>query len=145
MGNILRISEAASIALHAMLILAAKQLTFYSVKEIAARLNVSENHLSKVLQRLVKAGLVVSVKGNKGGFKIAKDPQYLFLLDVYEAIDGKFQPSTCLLNRTPCENNCIMGDLMASINDQVKQFFTKTNLLEFILLSQAKFLPTITR
>jgi len=73
MSNILRISEAASIALHAMIILASKQEELVSVKDIASQLEISGNHLSKVLQRLVKAELVISIKGSKGGFKLVKN------------------------------------------------------------------------
>ncbi|HBG48509.1 MAG TPA: Rrf2 family transcriptional regulator [Cyanobacteria bacterium UBA9971] len=140
MSNILKISEAASIALHAMLILASKGNKLVSVKDIAGKLNISENHLSKVLQRLAKAGLVVSIKGNKGGFRLAKNPDTINFLEIYEAIDGKFKPSACLLNKPSCSHACIMGDLMNSINKQIEEYFSKTKLTEFILLNKTSFL-----
>jgi len=132
MSNILRISEAASIALHAMIILTQKQDELVSVKDIASQLEISGNHLSKVLQRLVKAGLVVSIKGSKGGFKLAKNPETINFLEIYEAIDGKFKPSTCLLNKASCMHQCIMGGLTNSINKQVEDFFNNTKLTDFI-------------
>lgn len=131
MSNILKISEAASIALHAMIILAKKQNELVSVKEIASQLEISGNHLSKVLQRLVKAELVVSIKGSKGGFKLAKNPETINFLEIYEAIDGKFKPSTCLLNKPSCQHECIMGSLTNSINKQVEEFFKNTKLTDF--------------
>ena len=131
MSNILKISEAASIALHAMSILAKNQDELVSVKDIASQLGISGNHLSKVLQRLVKAELVISIKGNKGGFKLAKSPEIISFLEVYEAIDGKFKDSACLLNKPSCPQTCIMGDLTTSINKQVKNFFKNTNITEF--------------
>lgn len=140
MSNILRISEAASIALHAMLILASKGDKLLSVKDIAGKLDISENHLSKVLQRLAKAGLVISIKGNKGGFRLAKSADAINFLEIYEAIDGKFKPSGCLLNRPSCQQACIMGGLMNSINKQVEDYFLKTTLIEFILLNKTSFL-----
>jgi len=132
MSNILKISEAASIALHAMIILTQKKNELVSVKDIANQLDISGNHLSKVMQRLVKAELVVSIKGNKGGFKLAKDPDTINFLEIYEAIDGKYKPSTCLLNKPSCVHSCIMGDLTGSINKQVEDFFKKTKLTDFI-------------
>ena len=54
MNSILKISEAASIAIHAMFILASTPDKLFSNKEIATMLDVSENHLAKVLQRLAK-------------------------------------------------------------------------------------------
>jgi len=139
MSSILKISEAASIALHAMIILAKQQDKLVSVKDIANQLDISGNHLSKVLQRLVKAGLVLSIKGNKGGFKLAKNPETINFLEIYEAIDGKFTHSTCLLNKQACPQDCIMGDLICSINNQVEEFFQKTKLMEFILLNKTNF------
>lgn len=131
MNSILKISEAASIALHAMLILSSRKDELVSVKDIAETLEVSGNHLSKVMQRLVKAELVLSIKGSKGGFKLAKKPENVTFLEIYEAIDGKFKPSTCLLNKPSCPHKCIMGDLTKSINTQVKDFFKKTRLTDF--------------
>lgn len=130
MGNVLKISEAASLALHAMAIMAKKKEKLVSVKEISDILGVSYNHLSKVLQRLVKAELVISIKGFGGGFKLAKSPDEITFLEIYETIDGKFKPSNCLLNKHECKNECIMGDFLISINKQVEEFFSKTKLSE---------------
>jgi len=133
--SILKISEAASIALHSMIILATREDEVVSVKDIAAELEISGNHLSKVLQRLAKAELVFSIKGNKGGFILAKNPAEITFLEIYEAIDGKFKPSACLLNKPACPHKCIMGGLTDSINKQVKEFFTNTKLVDFIKTS----------
>ncbi|HSA06660.1 MAG TPA: Rrf2 family transcriptional regulator [Candidatus Gastranaerophilales bacterium] len=131
MGNVLKISEAASIALHAMFVMSQIKDELISVKEIAEILDISANHLSKVLQRLVKAELVVSVKGFNGGFKLAKNPENITFLDIYEAIDGRFHPSSCLLNKLECQHICIMGGFLKSLNSQVEEFFSKTKLSEF--------------
>jgi len=132
MSGILKISEAASIGLHAMIILAQKQNQLVSVKDIASQLEISGNHLSKVMQRLVKSELVLSIKGNKGGFKLAKPSEEITFLQVYEAIDGRYNPSTCLLNKAFCSHKCIMGELTFSVNKQVEDFFKKTKLSDFL-------------
>ncbi len=133
MSNILKISDASSIALHAMIFIAQKNNELVSVKDISGELDVSANHLSKVLQRLVKADLVISIKGYGGGFKLAKSPADINFLEIYEAIDGRFKPSPCLLSRIEsCETKCIMGDLLQSINTQVEDYFHKTKLTDFM-------------
>ncbi len=131
MGNILKISDAAAIGLHAMTVMANKDGELVSVKEIADILDVSYNHLSKVLQRLVKAELVLSIKGFRGGFKLAKSAKEITFLDIYEAIDGRFKPSKCLLGKLNCEHKCIMGEFVGSINNQVEEFFGKKILSDF--------------
>ena len=62
-GSILRISEAASIGIHSMIFLAKRKDELLSLNEIAESLDVSANHLSKVLQRLHKSELIASIKG----------------------------------------------------------------------------------
>lgn len=131
-GSILKISEAASIALHAMIELAKNQDKFVSVKEIAAKLDVSANHLSKVMQRLTKAGLIESIKGFNGGFKLSVKPEKISFLEIYEIFDGKLKGSNCLLSHNDCKSNCIFGDLISSINKQVKDKFAKTKLSDFV-------------
>ncbi len=132
MASVLKISDAATLALHALAIMAKKEDELTSVKEIADDLDVSYNHLSKVLQRLVKAGLVKSIKGCGGGFKLAKKAQDIAFLEVYEAIDGKFTPSNCLLNKEKCLHTCIMGGFISSMNKQVEDFLRQRNITEFL-------------
>jgi Rrf2 family protein len=131
MENVLRISDGASIALHAMIIISQKKGDLASVRDIAKELNVSANHLSKILQRLVKTGLVKSVKGYGGGFKLAKKAEQTTFLEIYEAIDGRFKPTNCLLNRKVCCKKCIMGGFLKHINKEVEDYFKNTKLSDF--------------
>lgn len=137
MAQIFRISDAASLALHAMAMLAACQHNKLTVHEIASELDVSENHLSKVCQRLVKAGLVKSERGPKGGLDVAKDPREINFLQVYEAIEGPLVDSHCLLGRDACDpSDCILGGLMESINNEVREHFSQTTLDKFVKIKQ---------
>lgn len=131
-GSILKISEAASIGLHAMIELAKNSDKLTSVKEIASKLDVSANHLSKVMQRLTKAGLVESIKGFNGGFRLSQSPEEITFLEIYEIFDGKLRGSNCLLSQKDCGENCIFGDLVLSINIQVKEKFQSTKLSDFV-------------
>lgn len=131
-NSILKISEAASLALHSMIILAQNQNRLTSVKEISTKLDVSANHLSKVMQRLNKAGLIDSIKGYNGGFKIIVTPEEISFLEIYELFDGKIKDSRCLLSAKDCGDNCIFGDLVTSISKQVKDKFKITKLSDFI-------------
>jgi len=137
MANVLKISEAASLGLHAMMIMTQKKDELVSVKDIAQILDISANHLSKVLQRLVKSELLQSIKGYGGGFKLAKKPADITFLEIYEAIDGRLKPTNCLLNRAEACSECmIMGNFLKSINKQVEEYFGKTTLYDFPLSSK---------
>ncbi len=134
MNSILKVSDACSLALHSMIVLASNHNRLLSVKEIASQLGVSANHLSKVMQRLSKSGLVTSIKGLNGGFKIAQDPKGVSFMNIYEAIEGEFKPNNCLLGNPKCLGNsaCNMGPLVTSINQQIEDYFLNTRLSQFI-------------
>ena len=131
-GNILKISEAASLGLHAMTILAKNQNKLITVKGISDTLGVSANHLSKVMQRLNKAGFIESIKGYNGGFKLITKPEDITFLQIYELFDGKLTNSGCLLLTHDCGSECILGGLVSSINMQVREKFEQTKLSDFV-------------
>ena len=129
MSGIIHVSEAASLALHTMTLLASEPDRVFSTKEIATSLSVSEAHLAKVMQRLGKVGLVRSVRGPKGGFLLGKKPEEISLLEVYESIDGPLGKSNCLFGTPVCGNQkCLMGDLLQSVNRQARDYFENTTL-----------------
>ena len=119
----IQISEASAIALHSVVYISIKD--FASLKDIAERFDVSSNHLSKVLQRLVKAGYLISVKGPKGGFQICSGKEEAALIDIYEVIEGKFIPKNCLFAFKKINSCCcIMKPLLTSINNTFVDFMS---------------------
>ncbi len=129
MSQVWRISEASSIAFHATTMLAALPDRMLTTRQIASTLGVSEAHLSKVLQRLAKAGLVKATRGPKGGFELESPGAEVTLLDVYEAIEGPLADVGCLLGKPVCgPNGCILGGLLESVNQQVRQYLENSKL-----------------
>lgn len=129
MGKVLRMSEAASLALHAMAYLAANSGARTTAKQIAEEFDASQAHLHKVLQRLTKAGFVESVPGPGGGFTLKNGAERMSLLDVYEAIEGPMVRSTCLFGHSMCQaKNCILGGLVERISDQTRDYLAETRL-----------------
>ena len=129
MSGIINMSEAAILALHSMALIAKKKNTALNIKEIAKELNASENHLSKVMQRLAKSGLVNSRRGPKGGFLLSRENSEITLLDVYEAIEGKFIIHKCMLNKSKCTySKCILNDLNYVFSVQFKDYLENNNL-----------------
>lgn len=131
-NNLIKISEATSLALHSMIILAQHQGKLVSVKEISNKLDVSANHLSKVMQRLNKAGYIKSIKGYNGGFELVQEPQEISFFEIYELFEGRIAVTNCLLNARKCTGECILGDLISSVNNKVIDKFKQTKLEDFI-------------
>ncbi|MBI2091887.1 MAG: Rrf2 family transcriptional regulator [Deltaproteobacteria bacterium] len=129
MKSAIKISDAASIAIHAMALLAARKNETVTAPEAAKRLEVSEAHLSKVMQRLAKAGLVSSVRGPGGGFSLTRNSNKITLLEVYESIDGQITYSNCLFDTAICNSdNCVFGELLGNVNKEVKTYLSRTKL-----------------
>jgi Rrf2 family protein len=64
-------------------------------KALAEFHGVSESYLLKHLQALTGAGLLESVPGPKGGYRLARPPEQITLLDVVEAIEGREPAFRC--------------------------------------------------
>jgi len=134
MFNILKISEAASLALHTMVLLAQKPDKTLRCNEIAGILNGSKDHLAKVLKRLEKAGFVKSTRGPKGGFRLGRKSEDIKLIEIYEAIEGPYSPGRCLLGNPICKGEgCIFGDLK-SIEKLLKDHLYNTKLSDLLYL-----------
>lgn len=130
----IKISEATAIALHAMIYIRARENEIVSLKEIADRFKISENHLSKVLQRLVKAGYLTSIKGPKGGFKVVAQKKEASFLEVYETIEGKLQKQSCLFNSNESSCCCcVMSNLINNINKEFEDYMKSHKISDFAL------------
>jgi Rrf2 family protein len=121
MQNIIRISEAAVIALHAAQLIA-KDRKRLSAAQIAAGLGVSYNHLSKVMQRLAKAGFVSPLRGPKGGFSLTRKADKATFRDIIEVIEGPLAFSACLMGERGCgRKNCQFGRLLLETNKKFEK------------------------
>jgi Rrf2 family protein len=133
------LSEAAILALHAVALLAIRQGRCVQSREMASTLGASQAHLSKVLQRLTKVGILRSIRGPKGGFVLANGARDTTLLDVYETIDGPLPRHSCLLGTPVClGKGCVMGGLVAAINQQIREHLSGTRISQ---LSEIEWKP----
>jgi len=129
MGDVVRFSDAATLAFHAAVLLAGQRKDPVPNRDIALILGASEAHLAKVMRHLSKAGLVKSLKGPKGGFLLAKSSDKVSMLEVYEAVEGRLVPKTCLLPSNICDgDDCILGGLLPSVSEGIRDYLACTKL-----------------
>ncbi len=132
MAKIVHLSEAASLAIHSM-VLIAKSDSHINVNILAQEMGASRNHLAKVLQQLVKFNYLRSVRGPSGGFVLNVKPSEITILDVYEAIEGRIETPDCPLDRQICPfDKCLMGGMVKSVTNQFKDYFKDQTLEKFI-------------
>lgn len=131
MTTALQISEAASLALHSMAIVAKAGGKNVTAKEISHATGFSQAHLAKVLQRLTKAGLLRSERGPKGGFALAKPAESISFLEIYETIEGPVAMPECVVysNGKQCPfGECLLGDLPGRATEMFKDYLAGRTL-----------------
>jgi len=146
MSKIVQLSEAASIGLHAMVLIAQSD-KLVKVTEIARITGASKNHLSKVMQRFVKDGLIKSTRGPSGGFLLNKNADEITLLDIYQSVEGEISNISCPLNNQVCHTNnqstldnnqvcpfnqCIMGGVVEKMTEEFVEYFKNQTLKNLV-------------
>jgi Rrf2 family protein len=132
MAKIFSMSEAASIAIHSMVLIARNENGINAVK-IADYTGFSKNHISKVAQRLVKNDLLKSVRGPAGGFSLKKLPADITLLDIYQSIEGPLEISDCPLANEVCNfDKCLMGNVVNKMTLEFKRFLKEQTLKKYL-------------
>ena len=76
--------------------------TLVNVEKLAAATGASPAFLGKILQRLVTARLIASRRGHAGGFRLARAPSTITMLDVITAIEGPLCLNACLPGGAGC-------------------------------------------
>ncbi len=131
MASFVNISEAASLGLHAMALLATDTKRRFTNQEIAELLNASAHHLAKVMPRLVRVGLVDSIRGPQGGFLLGKPAGEVTLLEIHEAIEGPVGKTACMVGNPGCRGVvCILGQVIQSAHSHVRGYLEQTTLAE---------------
>lgn len=103
MQNILKISDASVIAIHAINYMLTKDQNIYSASKIAEDLSVSYNHLSKILQLLVKYRYLKTTRGPSGGYALTTKGKNAKIKEIIELIDGPVSNDFCLMKKKTCE------------------------------------------
>lgn len=136
MAKIINISEAASIAVHSMALIANSD-EMLNVNHLADRLKSSRNHLAKVMQVLVKRNYLNSVRGPSGGFTLKVDPANISLLEIYELLDGELQGHYCGINEEKCPfESCVFGPMLNRFSADFLEYLKNKKLSELIYTTQ---------
>ncbi|MFZ4414110.1 MAG: RrF2 family transcriptional regulator [Bacteroidales bacterium] len=132
MSKIIQLSEAASLAIHAM-VLIGRADHIINVNQIAEATTSSKNHLSKVMQRLVKDNYLKSTRGPAGGFILNKKASQITLLDLYQSIEGPIIETECPMNHTLCSfEKCLLGGIINKLSVEFKNYLQDQTLDSYL-------------
>ena len=102
------------------------------IKEIAEFIDASEHTIGKLLQTLVKQGVVNSVKGPSGGFYISKEQRKQPIINIVEAIDGKqlFKECGLGLSKSSASRPCPIHHDYKEARDKVEKLFSTRKIAD---------------
>ena len=104
------------------------------VDRIAQGMRIPKTFLAKILQKLVKGGVVKSFRGAKGGFRLDRRPEDITLLDVIEAIEGTVAMNACALDKKRCSlsGRCSVHPVWIDVRKEVEAILRKRNFAAFL-------------
>lgn len=108
-------------AVRALCFMAEQREKIISVSELARELKIPKPFLRKILQTLHKKKLLISYKGQGGGFSLASSPSNIFLVDLMEIFQGHLELNRCVSDNRICPNmkTCQLRKKMEAIEKHV--------------------------
>jgi Rrf2 family protein len=132
MAKIVSYSEAASIGMHGM-VLVARAGEIVNVQKISDATGSSRHHVAKVMQRLVKEGFLLSNRGPSGGFQLGVDPGSVTLLQIYESIEGQVKVVECPHEKPVCPfGKCILGTVVLQMSQLFRDHLNSHTLADLL-------------
>lgn len=130
----MRVSTRGRYALRMMLDLALHNSGEYiTLKDISARQEVSVKYLEQIVSVLSKAGMLKSVRGPSGGYKLTKSPEQYTVGDILRVTEGSLAPVACLdspQNDCPRAETCATLGFWQELYDAVRGVVDKTTLAD---------------
>ena len=119
---------------------------FVQAEEIAEKLAVPRHFMSKILKKLVKAGVLSSSKGKTGGFALTPQSQSIQLLTLFNLTDGPDILHNCTLRMQACHPSdpCPLHGQMEAVKERLQNVLSNTTIGDLLKGQKADFLESIT-
>jgi Rrf2 family protein len=120
----MRLTRAGEYAVRCVLHLASKgQGTLCTRRDVAERMDIPDQFLSKIAQQLARAGMIEIVQGARGGLRLVVPPEQVTLLQVVEAVIGEIFLNDCVLRPESCSRShaCAVHCVWAEAKDQLRR------------------------
>jgi len=121
-------------AIRALCYMAKQPDRFASVSQLIKYLKIPRAFLRKILQILTQEEILISYKGKGGGFKLAKKPDKIFLVDLMRAFRGDFVLNECIFKKKICPNRttCRLRKRIEAIQNYVISELSSITIAQLI-------------
>ncbi len=101
-----------------------------SAKDIADAYLIPPPLMAKILQRMVKDGILVSQHGINGGYSLARPPEKITAFEIIAAIDGPVQITSCVTTKGECYQSprCNVREPLRKVNERVINVLSEVTL-----------------
>ncbi|MDD4910554.1 MAG: Rrf2 family transcriptional regulator [Candidatus Omnitrophica bacterium] len=108
-------------AVRALVFIAGRKGALIPASDLVSRLKIPRPFLRKILQILNREGLLISIRGQAGGFRLAVRPQRIFITDLINIFQGPFKLNECTLKKHICPNTkeCVLKKKIDAIGRYV--------------------------
>lgn len=130
----MHISKEIDYGLRAMIVIASSLEVLLSSKEISKRFGIPHNFLSLILPKLVRRGLIQSLHGPKGGYRLAKAASQITLLEIIETLNGPIELIACN-TKNVCEFDrfCSLVSVWQDLKTKIESHFSALTLDHFVM------------
>jgi len=113
------------------------------LKDIARRQQISLPYLEHLVGPLVDARLIQSVRGARGGLKLAKSPDSIRLSEVVCLLEGPIEPVDCIMSPDKCNRSsyCATRDVWGDVGKAMSSVLEQTTLADLVARQAAKTSP----
>jgi Rrf2 family transcriptional regulator, iron-sulfur cluster assembly transcription factor len=114
------------------------------IKDICKRQKMSQRYLEQIFNKLVKAGLLKSKRGPRGGYMLSRDPSEISVLDIIDAAQGPIVPVACLNEkRRYCEvfPECVTHHVWKGTQNLLVDYFNSVTIDDLLASARKQCLP----
>ena len=126
----LRFTRRSEYGLMALAYLGQRAGEFGSVRVIVEELNIPKRLLAEVLKDLSKAGLVDSIRGPGGGYKLTSHPSQISLANVVEALEGPMHLSDCGAGSCSLTTSCLIQGGISRVGKEIRSVLQNHTLVD---------------
>ena len=130
----MKLTRASSYALHAVAYMATQKQQDKPVAShhIAQARGIPERFLLKVLKPLVSARVLLSIKGPNGGYRLARKPDDITMLEILEAVDGPIRGQAPFSEESNGPLNHKLELICKQAADQVRKHLEKVRISDLL-------------
>lgn len=108
--------------------------TTHNARQLAGEARLPAPVVSKILKALTHAGLLVSYRGTKGGYGLAREPERISVAEIVAALEGPIAVTECSIGPGSCDHevSCVVRSPWMRINQAISEVLDRVTLAELV-------------